>query len=792
MEAGSDRKRRVHCQRNTFDRPGPRAPEQCGAVRPGVRGPSCQVTSQTQTAPVARMNIRNPRPVGIPGYRLVRWLGASGAATVYAGAEVSSGQPAAIKVFHRVDVEGLARLEQLLQANALLSHPNIVGILEIGRTGDGRLFFSMPLLLGFGQARHDLLGRPRKVDTLLCDLLGGLEHGHRCGTVHGDIKPSNVLFDKQGRAQLADFGIACGLEKPGLLRTDATRYLSPEQVRGSPPDPRSDVYGIGVLAYELLSGTPWLPGRGTIVSGAQVRQAVPRLPPGTSAWQAWIERALAPSPEQRFQNTQEMVEGLGGIVVHRGRGHAAGTRQPRRSPKWKLPAAVMVMLVVALAGWAVWEHQLAPATGVAVVPAAATVENPVFPAAVAPLAPAQTVAADAGSLPAERAQALIAAADSLRVRGHLFSPPFDNAASHYLAALAFDPGNPAANAGITALLATLRNRLDRTWNDKQGTVAAVGALKQGDELARYADASAHRAWRNYRRQLARRVGAAVTQAARAHDSLGILALEPLAQALPARLPAGFDFAAAGRAPSRPIAGAPTMGQHLRDPHGPLLVYVPAVGKASAFAIARVEVTRADYAAFARATYRPPARCLAAHNPFSRLRHLTWQSPGFAQGGNQPVVCVSWDDAAAYVAWLAKKTGQDYRLPSSSEWLRAARGMPKGDPCKLGNVDDASRQGRLDNDRWSCDDGVAQTAPVGHYAASGIGAYDMYGNVSEWLAGGSGGSRPFRGLSWRDGSHESPLGSHGTADSDIGYTSVGFRVVRMIDPAHSAPRIASSH
>jgi formylglycine-generating enzyme required for sulfatase activity len=222
----------------------------------------------------------------------------------------------------------------------------------------------------------------------------------------------------------------------------------------------------------------------------------------------------------------------------------------------------------------------------------------------------------------------------------------------------------------------------------------------------------------------------------------------------------------------------------------LLVYVPASGGLPAFAIQRVEVTRADYAAFVRATQRPAASCLAAHNPFSRLQHLTWRAPGFTQSGDHPVVCVSWDDAAAYAAWLSKTTGEPYRLPSGDQWLRAAQGMPKGSPCKLGNVDDASRHNRLDDDRWSCDDGTAYTAPVGHYAASGVGAYDLYGNVSEWVAGGSAGSRPFRGISWRDGSHETPLGNRGTADADVGYSSIGFRVVRVIDAAHPAPSTAS--
>jgi formylglycine-generating enzyme required for sulfatase activity len=240
------------------------------------------------------------------------------------------------------------------------------------------------------------------------------------------------------------------------------------------------------------------------------------------------------------------------------------------------------------------------------------------------------------------------------------------------------------------------------------------------------------------------------------------------------------------------ATTPTAGTLLRDAKGPVLAYVPATDTAPAFAIQRVEVTRAEYAAFVQATHRPASKCLEAYNPFSRMRHLTWQKPGFTQDGNHPAVCVSWDDAAAYAAWLSKTTGETYRLPDGSEWLRAAQGVPKDGPCQLGNIDDVSRKSRMDNDKLSCNDGAEYTADVGLYAPSGVGAYDMYGNVSEWLAGGSHGSRVFRGLSWRDGSRQTPLGRQGTADSDVGYTNVGFRMVRVIDATHPPPPAAASH
>lgn len=723
------------------------------------------------------MNLDVIRPTGAPGYRLVRWIGVSGAASVYVATELPGGRPTAVKLFRRVNDEGLVRLEQLLQASAQLSHPNIVRVQHIGRTADGRLFHSMPLLLGFERKRHDLLGRPRRIASLLLELLDGLGHAHRRGMVHGGIKPSNVLFDEQGHAQLADFGIARCLAELGRLRPDATGYLSPEQARGEPPGPCSDVYSVGILAYELLTGLS--PAEGW-------RPAPPRLPPEAIAWQVWMDRALAASPEQRFQGTREMADTLAAIVSatsgRRGHHPAARTTQRARAPKWTVAAAIVAAAIATLAGWAVWRgYQRVAATSVAPEPAvAATGAIPALSTTIAQPAPTSSAVVGAASLLAERVQGLITAADALRARGHLLSPPFHNAASHYLAALALDPGNPAATAGVDTMLATLRGRLDESWDDDRGAVEAADALKQGDALAKSAGRSARHAWRNYRDKLAQQVGNAVAQAARAHDPHKVAALKPLARALPAKFPDGLDLATAER-----VARTPRAGEHMRDPGGPLLVYVPAAGKLPAFAIAQVEVTRADYAVFARATDRRAAKCREPHNPFSRLRHLSWQTPGFTQADDDPAVCVSWDDAVAYTAWLSERTGQHYRLASSSQWLRAAHGMPKGNPCQLGNVDDASRRSTLDNDRWPCNDGASETAPVGHYAASAVGAYDMYGNVSEWLAGGTPGARSFRGLSWRHGSHETALGSLGTADSDIGYTSVGFRVVRAIDGAPPA-------
>ncbi len=717
--------------------------------------------------------------IEVPGYRLVHAIGSGGAATVYVAMQRSLERQVAVKVFDVTDIASIARFEQLLRTNARLAHPHIVGIHQIGHTEDGRLFHSMPFLLSAELSRHNLRTKPLKIARLLREVLDALDYAHRRGIVHGGVKPSNVLFDERGNARLADFGIARCAAELGRPHPGAAGYLSPEQARGRPPGQRSDLYSVGVLAYQLLTGKLPFEGDDAVATGiAHIEQPIPRLHPMAAAWQPWIDRALAKAPEARFQNAVEMAGALSAID-----GRAGGRRAGRGRASLQVSgralgiAGGIAVVVAAGLAWAALRHRPAPviltdgaSTPVPALASTAAIQGgtPAIPASAAP------------SALASRIGVLIQQADALRGESHLFAPPGNNAAEQYLAVLALDPGNVAAVAGIDAMLATLGKQLDGTWQaDHLPQVDLL--LKQCDLLARHASPPAERAWRRRRAAFAKTVGDSIAKAARDRDTKRVAALKPLAASLPAVYPAGFDLAAAERA-----AATPTAGTRLRDPGGPTLVYVPASGDTHAFAIERLEVTRGQYAAFVAATHRPASKCLEAYNPFSRLQHRTWQAPGFAQADDHPAVCVSWDDASAYVAWLSRATGQLYQLPSDSEWLRAAQGMPKGDACQLGNVDDASRDSRVDNDRWSCSDGAAQTAPVGHYAASGVGAYDLYGNVSEWLAGGSSDARVFRGLSWRDGQQHTPLSRRGTADPDVGYTNIGFRAVRVIDAAHPAP------
>ena len=197
-----------------------------------------------------------------------------------------------------------------------------------------------------------------------------------------------------------------------------------------------------------------------------------------------------------------------------------------------------------------------------------------------------------------------------------------------------------------------------------------------------------------------------------------------------------------------------------------------------FALAKTEVTLGQFARFvAESGYKTDAEENRGGNAGCRTwkdgkwdwqAGLSWKNPGFQQVGDHPVVCVSWNDANAYVAWLAKKSGKTYRLPTEAQWEYAARGgssmaRPWGDKadeaCTYANVADQTAKSHVPGaSSWTihnCSDGYAYTAPVGKFAANPFGLVDMIGNAWEWTADRSHGSyaesgRPDDGSVWDSG------------------------------------------
>ena len=229
-----------------------------------------------------------------------------------------------------------------------------------------------------------------------------------------------------------------------------------------------------------------------------------------------------------------------------------------------------------------------------------------------------------------------------------------------------------------------------------------------------------------------------------------------------------------------------------------------------FALGKFEVTRGEFGAFVRESGHQASGCrVYTGSAWENDASKGWRDPGYEQTERDPVACVSWDDAVAYLAWLSRKAGAAYRLASESEWEYAARaetttarfwGEDADRGCGYANAADLSAKREYSD--WTvanCDDGYAQTAPVGSFAANAFGVYDMLGNVWEWTEdcwNGSYAGAPADGSAWRSGDCGPRVLRGGSWDSkprsvraayrfrygaEFRDFNLGFRVARTLTP-----------
>lgn len=200
-------------------------------------------------------------PLAAGRYRLERELGRGGMATVYLAHDEELGRPVAVKLLPgRLADDDSSRARFLREARLAgrLSHPNIVRVYDAGET-DGRPFIVMEYVPGASLAESGLLPAAR-VAELGVQACAGLQHAHDAGLMHRDVKPANLLVRDDGVLKVADFGIARAAEstrhtQAGTLLGTAA-YLAPEQISGEDATPASDVYALGAVLYELLTGRP--------------------------------------------------------------------------------------------------------------------------------------------------------------------------------------------------------------------------------------------------------------------------------------------------------------------------------------------------------------------------------------------------------------------------------------------------------------------------------------------------------------------------------------------------------
>jgi eukaryotic-like serine/threonine-protein kinase len=259
-------------------------------------------------------------------YRLERRLGVGGMATVQLAFDTRLERYVAVKLLAEhlaEDAAFVSRFRREALAAARLVHPNIVQVFDFGsEAASGRQFIVMEFVDGHSCAEilrdRGPLG-PRDAVDILTQACRGLDYAHRNGVVHRDVKPGNLLRNTDGVVKLADFGIAKAAEQSDITKVGSVlgtaAYLSPEQARGEPAGPASDLYALGVVAYQLMANRlPYEAASLTDLARLQESGAPPPLTdmardvPPTLA--AAVRRALAREPEDRYADAAEMEDAL--------------------------------------------------------------------------------------------------------------------------------------------------------------------------------------------------------------------------------------------------------------------------------------------------------------------------------------------------------------------------------------------------------------------------------------------------------------------------------------------------
>ncbi|HWN73396.1 MAG TPA: protein kinase [Solirubrobacterales bacterium] len=308
-------------------------------------------------------------------YKLEAKLGSGGMSTVYLARDTTLDRPVAVKVMHREmseQADQLERFRQEARAVAKLSHPNVVAVIDAGEDG-GHPYIVFEYVEG--ETLKQRINRVGALDAqealaYAIEVARGLTVAHARNMVHRDIKPQNVLIDAEGRAKLTDFGISRQLEQDGMTATGrvlgTTDYVAPEQAMGHPVDQRSDVYSLGVVLYEMLTGqVPFTADSQVGVAMKHVNEDLPdvqqRRPELSAAAAMVVERATTKDPNDRYQSVGEMIDDLAtALEVEAARagsttGEATSVleavppaeRKLASGSRWSRAAIALLLLVVA-------------------------------------------------------------------------------------------------------------------------------------------------------------------------------------------------------------------------------------------------------------------------------------------------------------------------------------------------------------------------------------------------------------------------------------------------------------
>ena len=785
----------------------------------------------------------------IPGYRIIRKINQGGMSTVYLAIQISVGRIVALKVMNpglTSDPAFSERFQREATIVGQLSHPNIVAIYDIGRKEDLN-YIAMDYLPG-GSVHDKMINGLTGEEALRVtkEVANALDHAHEKGYIHRDIKPENILFRADNSAVLSDFGVAKGIVGVSRMTHVGTvvgtpHYMSPEQTRGQTVDARSDLYSLGVVFFEMLTGAlPYQGEDAVTIALKHISAPIPKLPLQYQAYQRILEKFLAKDPNQRFQSGREISIAIEQLEN--------ATRVPYITNSAPEDLSIMALVralfsaTASAIGWR-WRKLLNLRwTKEEGLHYKKTAHDSVFGSEVAPTVfgariQQQThintmmvfnnrnVRKSVGVLVVLIFLwcVLSVAIQSAFSRQPNNLPQFLNTATHATASI-FLPVPSQTNAAVSSSVSSLppvvqsmvqpsvasetnasaANSMTSTVNTSEAALAVSDQSSSEsssvaptysltiDTVPKDSRIRLLNIPEKYKDGVELATGRYKIEVSKTGYKSKSEWIEIKQEALKLTFELEVDPDAENiSATATAVSGGKNAPAMVRIPAGSFMMgddnnmhSAPAhkVTISRPFAISKYEITFAEYDAYAQTTNKP----FPGDNAWGRE--------------NRPVMHVSWDDANAYAQWLTKTSGKKFRLPTEAEWEYAARAGSTDVYWWGSNEQDAKGKANCRRGCFSSFSGLfgSKTAPVGNYSPNAFGIYDIVGNVSEWVqdcyddnyenatSNGSARddkqcqSRVIRGGSTKDNVQRLMTSARDTIPSDTMSEFVGFRLVMELN------------